>query len=103
MKAKTINAQITINLGNYESMKIGGEWEVAPSEDLNEAIDSALNLLRAAEQYHRGIAKGLPVLTKNNPRFVRARQAIKDGKATIEDVEKVFTLTDEIRNELTNY
>ena len=28
MKAKTINVQIVKNLGNYETIRLGGEWEL---------------------------------------------------------------------------
>ena len=32
MKALTVSAKYTINLGNYESLCIGGEWELEPGE-----------------------------------------------------------------------
>ena len=32
MKCKTINVTLTVNLGNYESLRIGGEWELEPGE-----------------------------------------------------------------------
>ena len=32
MKAKSVNVQYTINLGQYESVKIGGEWEIEEGE-----------------------------------------------------------------------
>ena len=40
MKAKSINVQIVKNLGNYESIRIGGEWELN-SENLQDAIRAA--------------------------------------------------------------
>lgn len=44
MKAKTINVQIVKNLGNYESIRIGGEWELN-GENLQDAIRAAVEEL----------------------------------------------------------
>lgn len=44
MKAKTINVQIVKNLGNYESTRIGGEWELN-GESVEDAIKAAVNEL----------------------------------------------------------
>lgn len=44
MKAKTINIQIVKNLGNYESIRIGGEWELN-GENLQDAIRAAVEEL----------------------------------------------------------
>lgn len=47
MKAKTINVQIVKNCGNYESIRIGGEWELN-GESLEQATQAALAELNAA-------------------------------------------------------
>lgn len=44
MKAKTINVQIVKNLGNYESIRLGGEWELN-GENLQDAIRAAVEEL----------------------------------------------------------
>lgn len=47
MKAKTINVQIVKNCGNYESIRIGGEWELN-GESVEQATQAALVELNAA-------------------------------------------------------
>ena len=47
MKAKTINVQIVKNCGNYESIRIGGEWELN-GESIEQATQAALTELNAA-------------------------------------------------------
>ena len=47
MKAKTINVQIVKNLGNYETIRLGGEWELN-GEDLQDAIRAAVEELENA-------------------------------------------------------
>lgn len=47
MKAKTINVQIVKNCGNYESIRIGGEWELN-GESVEQATQAALAELNAA-------------------------------------------------------
>ena len=47
MKAKSINVQIVKNLGNYEPIRIGGEWELN-GEDLQDAICAAVEELEQA-------------------------------------------------------
>lgn len=41
MKLKTINVQRTFNAGNYESVRLGGEWEIAKDDSLVESIKQA--------------------------------------------------------------
>ena len=54
MKQTTINAQITKNLGNYESVRLGGEWSIDDSENHEQAYRSALAQLNQVfdELYH---------------------------------------------------
>lgn len=47
MKAKSINVQIVKNLGNYETIRIGGEWELN-GENLQDAIRAAVDELDQA-------------------------------------------------------
>lgn len=47
MKAKTINVQIVKNLGNYETIRLGGEWELN-GETLQDAILAAVEELEQA-------------------------------------------------------
>ena len=54
MKQTTINAQITKNLGNYESVRLGGEWSIDEGENIEQAYRDALLQLNQVfdELYH---------------------------------------------------
>lgn len=54
MKQTTINAQITKNLGNYESVRLGGEWSIDGSENPEQVYRNALAQLNQVfdELYH---------------------------------------------------
>ena len=47
MKLTKIEVSCTFNAGNYESVKLGGEWEITESETLTDAIQAATNAIRA--------------------------------------------------------
>ena len=47
MKLTKIEVSCTFNAGNYESVKLGGEWEITESETLTDAIQDATNAIRA--------------------------------------------------------
>lgn len=49
MKTKTLNLQIVVNLGNYESLRLGAEWTPDNSQDLVAEMHAAdLELRKAA-------------------------------------------------------
>lgn len=54
MKQTTINAQVTKNLGNFESLRLGGEWSIEENENPAQAYRSALAQLNQVfdELYH---------------------------------------------------
>ena len=47
MKLTKIEVSCTFNAGNYESVKLGGEWEITESETLTDSIQAATNAIRA--------------------------------------------------------
>ena len=47
MKLTKIEVSCTSNAGNYESVRLGGEWEVTESETLTDAIQAATAAIRA--------------------------------------------------------
>ena len=47
MKLTKVEVSCTFNAGNYESVKLGGEWEITESETLTDAIQAATNAIRA--------------------------------------------------------
>ena len=44
------------------------------------------------------VVKTLPELTLDSPNFIKVKDAIKNGKATIEQVETKYKLSEEVRN-----
>ena len=47
MKLTKIEVSCTFNAGNYESVKLGGEWEITESETLTDALKAATSSIRA--------------------------------------------------------
>ena len=47
MKLTKIDVSCTFNAGNYESVKLGGEWEIDSTEEIGGAMQNALNAIRA--------------------------------------------------------
>ena len=46
MKLTKVEVSCTFNAGNYESVKLGGEWELTESETLKDAIQAATDAIR---------------------------------------------------------
>ncbi len=116
MKQTTINVQITKNLGNYENVRLGGEWTLDGTESsVQSAYSSALNELNSIfeQLYHQKdttsqneqkaaanekqadgkqvVAFGTPLLQKICNRIT------SDKSVTLEQIEKYYILTDEAR------
>ena len=47
MKLTKIEVSCTFNAGNYESVKLGGEWELTESETMTDSIQAATAAIRA--------------------------------------------------------
>lgn len=47
MKLTKIEVSCTFNAGNYESVKLGGEWEITESDTLADALQAATAAIRA--------------------------------------------------------
>lgn len=110
MKAKTINVQIVKNCGNYESIRIGGEWELN-GESVEQATQVALEELNAAwelckkpapqvksdQEKPTYAADGRQIVTfkDDNELLQKIVKRVQKTKATIEDVLKHYALDDE--------
>lgn len=112
MKAKSINVQIVKNCGNYESIRIGGEWELN-GESVEQATQAALAELNAAwelckkpapqikteqaTEQQTQAADGRQVVTfqKDNELLQKIVKRVQKTKITIEDVLKHYALDDE--------
>jgi hypothetical protein len=112
MKAKTINVQIVKNCGNYESIRIGGEWELN-GENVEQATQAALKELKAAwelckkpapqvnteqaaeQPTHAADGRQVVTFQKDNELLQKIVKRVQKTKITIEDVLKHYALDDE--------
>ena len=103
MKQTSINIQITKNLGNYESVRLGGEWSIE-DEDPSQAYRSALAQLNqvfdelyqpkkkdAQNEKKQLVEFGTPLLQS-----ICNRIAEKDD-LTLETIEQYYDLTQEAK------
>ena len=104
MKQTAINIQITKNLGNYESVRIGGEWSTIEDEDPSKAYRSALAQLNQVfdELYHpkkkdaqnekkQVVEFGTPLLQSICNRIA------EKADLTLEKIEQYYDLTPEAK------
>ena len=112
MKAKTINVQIVKNCGNYESIRIGGEWELN-GESVEQATQAALVELNAAwelckkpvpqvkteqateQPTHAADGRQVVTFQKDNELLQKIVKRVQKTKITLEDVLKHYALDDE--------
>lgn len=93
MKAKTINVQIVKNLGNYETIRLGGEWELN-GENLQDAIRAAVEELEQAWSKSKSAPQSAPNPTKvETPAPVeKTPQIAENGKKLIRFKEEAKIL-----------
>lgn len=108
MKAITINVQIVKNLGNYETIRLGGEWELN-GENLQDAIRAAVDELEQAwnkpksapqsAQNPENVETPAPVektpqIAENSKKLVRFKEESKLLQAIVKRVQgdKLVTL-----------
>ena len=108
MKQTAIEIQITKNLGNYESVRLGGEWSIE-DEDPSQAYRSALAQLNQVfeELYHQNKKDA-----QNEKNVQNAKQVVEFGTPllqsicnriaekddlTLETIEQYYDLTPEAR------
>lgn len=108
MKAKSINVQIVKNLGNYETIRLGGEWELN-GENLQDAIRAAVEELEQAwskpesapqsAQNPENVETPAPVektpqIAENGKKLVRFKEEAKLLQAIVKRVQddKAVTL-----------
>lgn len=119
MRLKTINVQRTFNAGNYESVRLGGEWEIGKDDNLVESIKQADNAIREvwenmkaekhqpakpAQPAQQEDTRPLVTFGSNMLKKIVARigsDKDKDGNVLppvdMETVEKAYRLTDDAR------
>ena len=109
MKQTAINIQITKNLGNYESVRLGGEWSIDENENPAQAYRNALAQLNQVfdELYHTKQKD-----TQNEKNVQNAKQVVEFGTPllqsicnriaekddlTLDKIEQYYDLTPEAR------
>ena len=103
MKQTEINIQITKNLGNYESVRLGGEWSIE-DEDPAQAYRSALAQLNqvfdelyqpkkkdAQNEKNQVVEFGTPLLQSICNRIA------EKADLTLDKIEQYYDLTPEAR------
>lgn len=109
MKQTTINVQITKNLGNYESIRLGGEWSIEESENpeqayrdalaqLNQVFDELYHPKQNATQNENHVQNAKQVVEFGTPLLQRICNRIAEkADLTIETIERYYDLTPEAR------
>lgn len=115
MKAITINLKLTKNIGNYQSVALGGEWSVDEGESVTSAMSNAKAQLEQAfcEMYTAQPAK-VETAVAEKPQIVAEpedkREFVEFGTdllkricaraqagVPMETIEKYYRLSDEAR------
>ena len=91
MKAKTINVQIVKNLGNYETIRIGGEWELN-GENLQDAIRDAVEELEQAWSKRGASQQSAP-----NPANVETPAPVEKTPKIAENGKKLLRFKEEAK------
>ena len=82
MKLTKIEVSCTFNAGNYESVKLGGEWDIDNPADLSGAMQNALNAIRA--EWERIKAAKVENTTTQEKTPQTQEKAAKSSKTLVE-------------------
>ena len=82
MKLTKIEVSCTFNAGNYESVKLGGEWEIESSDEIGGAMQNALNAIRG--EWERIKAAKVESTTPQEKTPQTQEKAVKSGKTLVE-------------------
>ena len=115
MKLTKIEVSCTFNAGNYESVKLGGEWEITESETLTDALQAATSAIRAEWERIKAQKVETPATVEKAPqneeKAVNKRlvefgspllqkivdRVIADKSVTMEVIASHYDLTDDAR------
>ena len=114
MKLTKIEVSCTFNAGNYESVKLGGEWEITESETLTDALQAATAAIRAEWERMKAQKVETPAAVEKAPqneekaskRLVEfgspllqkiVDRAIADKTVTMEVITDHYELTEDAR------
>lgn len=82
MKLTKIEVSCTFNAGNYESVKLGGEWEIESSDEIGGAMQNALNAIRG--EWERIKAAKVENTTTQEKTPQNEEKSAKSGKTLVE-------------------
>lgn len=115
MKLTKIEVSCTFNAGNYESVKLGGEWELTESETLTDTIQAATAAIRAEWERMKAPKVETPATVEKAPqneeKSVNKRlvefgspllqkivdRVMVDKSVTMEVISSHYDLTDDAR------
>lgn len=82
MKLTKIEVSCTFNAGNYESVKLGGEWEIESTEEIGSAMQNALNAIRGEWERIKAASVESNAPQEKTPQ--NEEKAVKRGKTLVE-------------------
>lgn len=82
MKLTKIEVSCTFNAGNYESVKLGGEWEIESTEEIGAAMQNAMNEIRG--EWERIKAAKVESNTQKEKTPQNEEKAVNSGKTLVE-------------------
>ena len=94
MKLTKIEVSCTFNAGNYESVKLGGEWEITESETLTDAIQAATAAIRAEWERMKAPKAETPATVEKAPQIEEktAKRLVEFGSPLLQKiVDRVMT------------
>ena len=94
MKLTKIEVSCTFNAGNYESVKLGGEWEITESETLTDAIQAATAAIRAEWERMKAPKAEIPATAEKTPQNEEkaAKRLVEFGSPLLQKiVDRVMT------------
>ena len=82
MKLTKIEVSCTFNAGNYESVKLGGEWEIESTDEIGAAMKNAVSAIRA--EWERIKSENVESTTAKEKEPQTQEKAVKSGKTLVE-------------------
>lgn len=82
MKLTKVEVSCTFNAGNYESVKLGGEWEIESSEEIGGAMQNAMNAIRGEWERIKSVKVESTAPQEKTPQ--NEEKAVKSGKTLVE-------------------
>lgn len=82
MKLTKIEVSCTFNAGNYESVKLGGEWEIESTEEIGGAMQNAMNAIRG--EWERIKAAKVESITQQEKTQQTQEKDVKSSKTLVE-------------------